>query len=203
MNEMFVGYGSAHILIAPSRKMGHTPSHPNQKRRAVLRGSLAAPVVLTVSSPAAAVSSLRKCLNNQNARNAEPFISASADTWLRKPVDVHKLEKSEGKDKDKDKDKDNKGWAQGGGPDKKTTDWVYFDEGLRDYVTVAAPHRRQDIGPLMNGWKKVATEKRWGLVWVDENSGTPYSRLQIQRPTGYTACTNSCYTSFNSGSGAG
>jgi hypothetical protein len=191
---MFVGYEPALILIATSRKMGHTPSHPNQKRRAVLRGSLAAPVVLTVSSPAAAVSSLRKCLNNQNARNAEPFINASADTWLRKPVDVHKLEKSEGNDKD---------GTKGGGPDKKTTDWVYFDEGLRDYVTVAAPHMRQNIGPLMNGWKKVATEKRWGLVWVDENSGTPYSRLQIQRPTGYTACTNSCYTSFSSGSGAG
>ncbi len=138
--------------------MDHTPSQPNQKRRAVLRGSLAAPVVLTVSSPAAAVSSLRRCLNNQNAQYAEPFINGSADTWLRKPVEVHKLEKSEGNDKDKD----NKGWAKGGGPDKKTTDWVYFDEGLQDYVTVAAPHRRQDIGPLTNGWRKVATETALG-----------------------------------------
>lgn len=185
------------MLFVPSRKMDHKPSQPNQNRRAVLRGSLAAPVVLTVSSPAAAVSSLRKCLNNQNARYAEPFINGSADTWLRKPVNVHKLEKSEGNEKD------NKGWGMGGGHDRKTTDWVYFDEGLQDYVTVAAPHRRQDIGPLMNGWKKVATERRWGLVWVDENSGTPYSKLQIQRPTGYTACTHSCYTSFRSGSGAG
>lgn len=200
---MFAGCEPASVLIVPSRKMGHTPSQPNQKRRAVLRGSLAAPVVLTVSSPAAAVSSLRKCLNNQNARHAEPFINASADTWLRKPVKVHKLEKSEGHDKDKDRDRDNKGWGMGGGPNKKTTDWVYFDEGLQDFVTVAAPHRRQDIGPLMNGWKKVATETRWGLVWVDENSGTPYSKLQIQRPAGYTACTHSCYTSFNSGRGAG
>jgi len=176
--------------------MDQKSGKPNQKRRAVLRGSLAAPVVLTVSSPAAAVSSLRRCLNNQNAQNAEPFINARADTWLRKAVDVHKLEKSEGNDKDNAK-------GGGGGGGKKSTDWVYFDEGLQDYVTVAAPHRRQDIGPLMNGWKKVATEKRWGLVWVDENSGEPYSRLQIQRPTGYTACTNSCFTSFRSTRGAG
>ena len=177
-----------------AEQMGQKPSQPNHKRRAVLRGSLAAPVVLTVSSPAAAVSSLRRCLNNQNAQNAEPFISASADTWLRKSVDVHKFEKSEGNDKDN---------AKGGGSDKKTTDWVYFDEGLQDYVTVAAPHRRQDIGPLTSGWKKVATEKRWGLVWVEENSGEPYSKVQIQRPTGYTACTNSCFTSFRSTRGAG
>ena len=100
---MFAGCEPADLVLVPSRKMGHTPSQPNQKRRAVLRGSLAAPVVLTVSSPAAAVSSLRRCLNNQNAQNAGPFLSASEDTWLRKPVDVHKLEKSEGNDKGNDK----------------------------------------------------------------------------------------------------
>ena len=48
-----------------SRTMDQKSSKPSQKRRAILQGSLAAPVVLTVSSPTAAqVTSFGKCLAN-------------------------------------------------------------------------------------------------------------------------------------------
>jgi hypothetical protein len=168
--------------------MSSKSNKPSMNRRAVLRGSLAAPVVLTVSSPAAAVTSLQRCLANAAAQGADPFISSGADTWLRTSVAVHKLEKDNGGGNDKQ--------SATGTNDKQSTDWVYFDEGLQDFVTVSTPNTRLGIGPLMKGWKKTASETRLALVWVDEKNGTPYSKLQIQRPAGYTACTHSCYTSF-------
>ena len=63
-------------------------------RRKILRGSLAAPLVLTVASPAAlARQSFEACLyraKESNDKNAPAFIAATAhDTWLRKRVALY------------------------------------------------------------------------------------------------------------------
>jgi len=63
-------------------------------RRKILRGSLSAPLVLTVASPAAlARQSFEACLyraSQQSPADAPAFIEVTAhDTWLRKRVPVY------------------------------------------------------------------------------------------------------------------
>jgi len=170
--------------------MDQKSSKPNQRRRAVLQGSLAAPVVLTVSSPAAAtMTSLGRCLRNA-AREQPSFISASQDTWLRKQIEVVKLEKVKDKAAEKGAEK---------GAKTEVTDWVFFDESLQDYVTVAAPHTRMNIGALMRDWKKAEQSNRWALVWVDEQTKSVSMRTQIQPPSGSTCVPTSCWTSITNG----
>lgn len=150
-----------------------TSRRPSPQRRAILRGSLAAPVVLTVSSPVAAVTTFGKCLANQ-AADAQPqnFFSVSADNWFRKEVGVVKLK--HGND----------------------VDWFYLDPGFNDYVRLSAPNQASGIGPLLQGgWHKVGDGKRWALVWVDSKSGEKFSLMQVQRPMGYTAATGTCMAS--------
>lgn len=170
--------------------MSTKSSMPSSNRRAILRGSLAAPVVLTVSSPTAAtMTSLGRCLRN-TAQEQPGFLSNSQDTWLRKQIEVYKLQKVE-------PHAAGKGAVKGG---EKTgnpaTDWVFFDEALQDYVTVTAPHARLNLGALMTDWKKVERSNRWALVWVDEQTKSISMRTQIQPPSGCTAVTTSCWTSF-------
>lgn len=154
-----------------------TPSQPSQHRRAILRGSLAAPVVLTVSSPAAAVTTFGKCLANQAAEaQPETFFSTSADNWFRKQVAVVRLK--HGND----------------------IDWFYLDPGFNDYVRLSTPNQASGIGAMLDGgWKKVGEGKRWALVWVDTKSGSPFSVVQVQRPMGYTAATGTCMASVKPG----
>lgn len=164
-------------------------SQPSPNRRAILRGSLAAPVVLTVSSPtAAAMTSLGRCIRN-TAQEQPSFLSNSEDAWLRKQIEVYKLQKVEPHAAGKGAVK---GWEK---PGSSTTDWVFFDEALQDYVTVAAPHAQLNLGALMTDWKKVERSNRWALVWVDEQTKSISMRTQIQRPSGYTAVTTSCWMS--------
>ena len=64
-------------------------------RRKILRGSLSAPLVLTVASPAAAAlarQSFEACLARAEKADTEPtvFIGETAhDTWLRKNVKIY------------------------------------------------------------------------------------------------------------------
>ena len=167
--------------------MGTQTSKPSQNRRAVLRASLAAPVVLTVSSPTAAtMTSLGRCLRNA-AQEQPGFLSSSQDTWLRKQIDVYKLQKVEPQAAEK---------GAGKGGYQPPTEWVFLDEALQDYVTVAPPHTRLNLGVLMTDWKKVERSNRWALVWVDEQTKSVSMRTQIQPPSGGTAVTTSCWTSF-------
>ena len=102
----------------------------SQKRRAILQGSLAAPVVLTVSSASATmVSSHMKCAQNiVQPTDAELrgmfFVDrqrnlSTADTWLRAPVTVTLFK--HGNDAE---------------------DWFFFDKPLGDHVRIS------DLKPL-------------------------------------------------------
>lgn len=186
---MFVGYEPTRIFALSSRTMDQKSSRTSQKRRAILQGSLAAPVVLTVSSPSsAAMTSLGRCIGN--AANEQPsFISNSQDSWLRKQIEVVKLEKVKDKGAEKSAEK----------VTKEVTDWVFFDESLQDYVTVAPPYTRMNIGALMTGWKTAERSNRWALVWVDEQTKSLSMRTQIQPPSGCTHVTTSCWTSLKNG----
>jgi len=151
-----------------------TPS-VSEGRRTILKGSLAAPVVLTVSSASAAsVSSFGVCMNNLKALPLGPFFapSSTADMWMRKQVPVVQLK--HGND----------------------TDWFYFDPGINDYVRLSSPKVATGIGALMTGWQKLAEDARWALVWVDSRSGNQFSVMQVQQPSGYQATTMSCYSSM-------
>lgn len=150
-----------------------TPKEPSPHRRALLRGTLAAPVVLTVSSPAAAVTTFGKCLANQ-AADAQPqnFFTVSSDNWFRKRVRVAQLK--HGND----------------------VDWFYLDPGGNQYVRLSAPSQSTGISAMLDGgWKKVGEGERWALVWVDSKTGSNFSVMQVQRPMGYTAATGTCMAS--------
>lgn len=152
---------------------------PSKARRRVIQGSLAAPVVLTVSSASAAsVSSFGRCLKNVDDRAAGPFFidpKRATDNWLRKEVPVVQLSKG------------------------NHVDWFYMDPGRRLLVRLADPD-----GPGLNpwdmeGWQLRAKSSRLALVWVDAKDGDPYRVMQVMRPSGYKASTKSCYTSLLKG----
>ena len=157
--------------------MDHKSDKPSQNRRAILQGSLATPVVLTVSSASAtAITSLGKCLANQVNRQPATSLhfTLAPDNWYRtsSPVPVVKLQ------------------IQG------VEDWYYLDPSVSRYVKLSTLEvtslGQLDVPP---GWIK-GTSSRYLLVWVDPTNGTPSQYLQAQRPGGYTAATMSCMTSF-------
>jgi hypothetical protein len=152
------------------------PSQASETRRKLIRGSLAAPVVLTVSSASAAsVTSFGKCLARLNNEPTGPFFTGDAtiDNWLRKQVEVVQLK--HGSD----------------------IDWFYLDPGISQYVRLSSPTVATGLSPVsMAGWQQQATGSRWALVWVDSQQGSMYSLMQVQQPIGYQASTKSCYTSL-------
>lgn len=177
--------------------MNPTSNGPNTKRRAILRGSLAAPVVLTVSSPTAAmVTSHMKCAGNvrqptdgelKNLFFKSDEQLTAADTWLRTPIKVEQF--SHG----------------------NLVAWFYKDPKL-GYINIADLQVMANDGSSnaaskglgngsSNGWRKVdlvAPQDRWALVWVDKTSGAPHHLIQVQRPTsGYQLTTESCNASVN------
>lgn len=157
-------------------------SEPSKVRRRVIQGSLAAPVVMTVSSASAAsISSFGRCMANINDQAAGPFFidaSRATDNWLRKEVQVVKLVKGQ------------------------TSDWFYLDPGSWRFVRVSNP-----TAPGISFWDLKAqgwdntgiTSKRSALVWVDPSDGSTYRVMQVMRPTGYKATTKSCFTSLLKG----
>ena len=155
--------------------MDQKSGKPSQKRRAILQGTLAAPVVLTVSSPTAAqVSSHMRCLANIGNDQPGLFFASSetADRWLRYPIEVVQF---------------TKGTASG---------WFYNDPSFNGYVNIADITKLADL----QGWNTnhPATSTRWALVWVEAQSGTPWRTVQIQKPmSGYQFTTLSCNASVN------
>jgi hypothetical protein len=148
--------------------------NPSPLRRRLLKGSLAAPAVLTVSSASAqAVSSFGRCLRATNTQPPE-FFSREADGWFRKKVDVVRLAKH--------------------GHDKG---FFYLDPKKGRYVSVSLPYKELDFGhQLENGWQVTGRSTRWALVWFDKSTATQYSRITLQKPSGSVAATMSCYGSF-------
>jgi hypothetical protein len=171
---MFVGYEPARIYAVTRRTMDQKSSQPSRKRRAILRGSLAAPVVLTVSSPTAAqVTSFGKCLANIGTQQPTKFFEQTADTWLRASIDV--VQYKHGSD----------------------TAWFFNDPSYNDWVRITDLARLKDL----NGWtpdQGVAAQKRLALVWVDGQTGSQWKVIQVQQPlSGYQFTTLSCNASVN------
>lgn len=152
-------------------------------RRKILKGTLAAPVVLTVSSASAqAVASFGRCLNNL-ATQPQPttFFTSSADTWFRSQVAVNQIYK---------------------GANSQGT--FYWDPKKLAYVNVV------DLTTFTGFVGRTASPpytlgtatSRWALVYFDPRSATPYTDamgrtiITIQKPSGYLASSISCYGSF-------
>jgi len=164
--------------------MDQKSGKPSQKRRAILQGSLAAPVVLTVSSASAQmVTSHMKCTANVRQPTSselpglffvtEAIKNSTADTWLRAPVTVKLFAKNT----------NNQGWFYDAGG---TYGWVRVDTLVK-------------LTDLPGNWSEVsgtATETRWALVWVDSRYGTPIG-VRLQQPAYSQFTTESCNTSIN------
>lgn len=151
--------------------------HKSALRRKLLRGSLAAPVVLTVSSASAATASFARCLNNTNAGvSTTAFFVGSTDTWFRAQVPVTGL------------------WANG-----SDLGYFYEDPVKNAFVSINAPYAVMpyNSATMPNYVKVTSQSSRWALVWFDKATTTRYSKISIQRPFGSTATTMSCYGSFN------
>jgi hypothetical protein len=144
-------------------------------RRRLLKGSLAAPVLLTVSSASAhARSSFGRCLRNADKQQPAEFFTTDADRWLRKQVTVARL------------------WAKG-----RDQGYFYLDPVKNVYVSVNPPYQALPFGALLDhGWKVSGQSTRWALVWFDKATATEYSRITLQKPSGSAAATVSCYGSF-------
>jgi hypothetical protein len=153
-------------------------------RRKILQGTLAAPVVLTVSSASAqAITSFGRCLGNLAGQQPTTFFTRSADTWFRLQVPVAEIFK--------------------GGRSLGT---YYFDPKVGRYVNVVYPYAAlADFAgsTLPNAsYRFGASSARWALVYFDPKSTEPYSDLTgrtivtLQKPSGYLASSISCYGSF-------
>jgi hypothetical protein len=159
-------------------------NQPSQNRRKILQGTLAAPMVLTVSSPTAAmVTSHMKCMANitQPTTGELPglfFLTEQqylnpADTWLREQIRVKLFRHNA----------NNEGW--------------FFNDPIAGWVNVS------NLTLLPNGWhgvNGVAEQTRWALVWVDSRSGQKI-RVSLQRPTEAQFTTESCNTSVRPAAG--
>lgn len=148
----------------------------NSVRRKIIKGSLAAPVVLTVSSASAsAATSFGRCLRNNGKVQPAFFVSkGKRDNWLRKQVDVIELKQN--------------GHSRG---------LFYLDPMRRTYVAVKEPHAALGFGSsLAPGWSAGEATKRWALVYFDGYSAAQYQHVTLQRPSGFMPATVSCYSSF-------
>jgi hypothetical protein len=160
--------------------MDQKSGKPSQKRRAILQGSLAAPVVLTVSSPSAAtMTTVGRCLANLDNAPKPPYLVDAirpGDTWMRIRVPVVKLTR----------------------PNNEVIyEFAFYDNALNGYRKVESPHdpvvfSRSD----QNNFSVAPNGERWGLQWVDDRYKVESSSIQIQPPSGYRAVTGTCWTSF-------
>lgn len=144
-------------------------------RRKVLRGSLAAPVVLTVSSASAAAASFGRCLANAPATTQAPFFTNTADNWVRVQVDVYPIMQ--------------RGVFKG---------YFYSDPVKGSFVNIHAPYTALDFNLMSKPHDAHIgyPSKRWALTWLNRRNTSRYMTVTIQQPTGYSACTVSCYGSF-------
>jgi hypothetical protein len=147
-------------------------------RRKLLRGSLSAPVVLTVSSPStAAAASFAQCVKGSSFKQTYAFFTQDqmVDNWYRKSVQVSKLIDPLGQD-------------QG---------FFFLDQGLNVYVSVTNPTYKLTFGTfLAPGWQITEQSQRWALLWFDQKDASMYPKITVQQPWQYWPATYSCYGSF-------
>jgi hypothetical protein len=152
-------------------------------RRKILQGTLAAPVVLTVSSASAqAVTSFGKCLANLAGQQPTEVFTNSADTWFRSQVPVVKILKGS--------------LSQG---------IFYFDPKIGSYVSLVSPYSAFTGFAGATPFPPYSLESagsRWALVYFHPTSATPYTSatgttiITTQPPSNYLASSWSCYGSF-------
>lgn len=141
---------------------------PSNTRRKILQGSLAAPLVLTVSSAAQAASSFTQCI--ENTANSQPpdalRIIQSTDQWFRCPVTVYRYLK-----------------------DGTTGDFVdvYSDGGVYKKVSDGTTF-------TTSGYTQVSTTS-WNRLVYFGTDGTPKG-AGWEKQTGGLAVTLSCGGSF-------
>jgi hypothetical protein len=150
-------------------------------RRKILQGTLAAPMVLTVSSASAqAITSFGRCLRNLTAQQPTDFFRISADLWYRELVQCVEIIKGS--------------TSQG---------TYYFDPKFGSYMNVVTVRHRwvYGRGSARSILKFGTTSMRWALVYFDPVSTEPYADatgktiVTLQKPGGFLATTMSCYGS--------
>jgi hypothetical protein len=142
-------------------------------RRKLLRGSLAAPAVLTVSSASAAMTSFGRCLRASSDTSAQFFVP-TADNLYRRRVQVTMLTFL-----------------------GRNIGYFYLDPVKSVWISCDNFNIPLPFGSLMpNGWETGVTEYRWALVWFDKNTSSPYSQITVMQPLNSTSTTMSCYGSF-------
>jgi hypothetical protein len=149
-----------------------------------LKGTLAAPVVLTVSSASAqSLTSFGRCLRRLSGQQPTDFFRGARDTWFRQQVPVVEC-------------------IKGG----KSLGYFYFDPKANSYVNVVSPYSRIGFSgrvPPNHSWRFGSWSTRWALVYFEPMSSEPYSDsmgrpiITLQKPSGYLASTISCYGSFS------
>src|SRR5215471_20251098 len=116
------------------------------QRRKVLRGSLAAPVVLTVSSASVAAASFARCLASTSAAPDSFFVNSS-DQWFRTQVEVTQL------------------WSQG-----MDLGYFYEDPVKNVYVNIVSPNAAMTFNSatMPPNVKVTSQSTRWAVVWFDK-----------------------------------
>jgi len=171
--------------------MDQKSSKPSQKRRAILQGSLAAPVVLTVPGASAQTNTtLGRCLVNLDRESPPAFFVSDPppDTWMRVQVQLYRLT----------------------APPQNTVicERAFIDEALlaanqlsphRAYRDLDAPPSYPQVSFSQSQAQNYTATKNGtvsGLVWVDEQSRRVWDRFQIENPGSYRHATGTCWSSF-------
>jgi hypothetical protein len=173
--------------------MDKKSSQPSRKRRAILQGSLAAPVVLTVSSASAqaltsAGARLARMKDYQPAKSL--YFQDSPDNWFRRSVPVVKLKFKSKVD---------------GGTGKsviRDDDWFYLDPDKGKYIRLSSM-QWMSFGPELTKEWEITTETstRHLLVWVDPRTGAESLRMQVEPKGDQIAATVSAMGSFTRAAG--
>jgi hypothetical protein len=162
--------------------MDQKSGKPSQKRRAILQGSLAAPLVLTVSSAGAQValtSSERALANLKDMQPGESlYFKDSPDNWFRRPVKVEKM-KYKGKESLLSKE-----------------EWFYLDPAKNQYFRLSTMDWM--LASSMADWDATKeTSVRYLLVWVDPKTGGEAIKMSAKPSSNLIAATCSAIRSVN------
>lgn len=161
-------------------------------RRKLLKGTLSAPVVMTVSPVlGAARTTFMACVDNAAARpvsSVAPIASISPDEWLRVDLDILQVTVMDAKGQPA---------VQPGrffvGPDKVS---MYRLADIRPETSPATPVREFNVGTP--GLQTRTIEKRRALAYVDRQGNVVGYAWQ---PRGGAQITASCYASVMGGFG--
>jgi hypothetical protein len=173
-------------------RVGDSFVKPSSVRRKIVKGTLAAPVVMTVSSAQAARTSFTACLSN-GAGDPTPgrVLSTSRysdDSWLRVQVNIYKVKTPNSSGVLVERD-----GLYFVGPDKRT----FFK--LANYSSESIPATQvSDFNAYTGGLQKSVVDRRYALAYVSDGGDVVGYAWQ---KNGGTHCKKSCYSSVIAQSG--